>query len=151
MELKTAASAVLLGGKEGGISCFCMDLETAMRSTIYIHKKPQSCFNFSRPSTGWTLLGWDIVAEKLKQDCKSCLQKDQQEKPASSGELFSLWFQFWCIVVIEATVTTNVTQCFSVTPEQDKPEHLKNISVKYSDQFVTKSRANSDREKGYFH
>ena len=78
MELKTAASAVFFRGDEGGISYFHMDLEMAMKSTIYIHKQPQNCFKFSRPFTEWTLLGRDLVAEKLKQDYKSCLQNSLQ-------------------------------------------------------------------------
>lgn len=75
--------------------------------------------------------------------------KDQQEKPASSRELFPLWFQFWCIVVLKATVITSRTQCFSVTPEQDRLEHSKNISVKYRDENLQlKARANAERVKG---
>lgn len=67
MEVKTAASPVFFGGQEG-ILYFSMDLEMAMKMTISIHKQPQSCFKFSRPFTVLNLLGWDIVAEKLKQD-----------------------------------------------------------------------------------
>lgn len=72
-------------GQEGGILCFWMDLEMAIRSTIYIQKQPQSFFNFLRPSTGWTLLGWDLAAEKMKQDYKSCLQNSLQRSARATS------------------------------------------------------------------
>lgn len=65
VEFRRATLAVFFGGQEGKIA-FHMDLEITVQSMNYIHKQPQRYFKFSRPFTGWILLGWDVVAENVK-------------------------------------------------------------------------------------
>lgn len=117
-----------------------MELEMTMKSTIYIHKQPQNCSKFSRPFTGWIFLGCDIVADKLeeiaKTVCRTACKGSNKITSLIKRTQFWLWFQFWYVNVIKATAITSVTQCFSVTPEQDRPEHLKKISVKNRDQSL---------------
>lgn len=57
VELKTAAVAVFFGGQEG-ISSFCVDLEMAMKSTIYIHKQHKAILNSQDFLPYWDGIWW---------------------------------------------------------------------------------------------
>lgn len=144
---------MFFGGKKEEDLAFCMDLEMAMRSTIYIHKQVRSFFNTSRPSTGWALLAWDLL-RNLKQDYKGCLQNSLQRSARETSLIKRTLFTVVSVLMHCCNRSYCHHKCNTALLSDSRTRQTRTLEKHFCEiqtsEFVTQSQGKL-RAKGYFY